>query len=106
MKAEGHGTRFGAGTWMQMDHLKRRIYEEAHGIILTVLTLILVDGPALNAQTNDNDGCSDATLKGDYAFTISGQILHSDGTIDNRTGIAMRDFDGHGNIALQKLFQA
>jgi hypothetical protein len=52
----------------------------------------------LNAQTSDNVGCSNATLKGDYAFTISGEILHSDGTIDYRTGIAMRNFDGNGNI--------
>ncbi len=64
-----------------------------------VLTLALLVSARLNAQADDNDGCSDATLKGDYAFTISGQILHTDGTIDNRAGIAMRNFDGHGNIS-------
>jgi hypothetical protein len=68
-------------------------------IALMVLTLALLGSPILKAQAADNDGCSDATLKGDYAFTISGQILHSDGTIDNRTGIAMRNFDGFGNIS-------
>ena len=70
-----------------------------HAVLnLFLLALFLLAGPGLYAQANDNDGCSDATLKGDYAFTISGQILHSDGTIDNRTGIAMRNFDGRGNI--------
>ena len=64
-----------------------------------VLTLAQFGSPSLKAQADDNDGCSDATLKGDYAFTISGQILHADGTIDNRTGIAMRNFDGHGNVS-------
>ncbi len=68
-------------------------------ILLTVLAAVLVEGPRVNAQAGDNDGCSDATLKGDYAFTISGQILHADGTIDNRYGIAMRNFDGRGNIS-------
>ena len=66
---------------------------------LMILTLALIESPSLRAQVGDNDGCSDATLKGDYAFTISGQILHADGTIDNRAGIAMRNFDGHGNIS-------
>ena len=68
-------------------------------IALMVLTLTLLGSPSLKAQASDNDGCSDATLKGDYAFTISGQILHTDGTIDNRIGIAMRNFDGNGNIS-------
>ncbi len=68
-------------------------------IALMVLTLALRGSPSLKAQASDNDGCSDATLKGDYAFTISGQILHTDGTIDNRIGIAMRNFDGNGNIS-------
>ena len=27
------------------------------------------------AQTGDNDGCTNATLKGDYAFTIQGQTF-------------------------------
>jgi len=65
-----------------------------------VLALALLGGPRLNAQASDNDGCSNATLKGDYAFTISGEILHNDGTIDYRSGIAMRNFDGNGNITL------
>src|SRR5271154_5737904 len=29
----------------------------------------------VRAQGNDNDGCSDATLRGDYGFTVSGQIF-------------------------------
>ena len=63
-----------------------------------VLGLVLLGGPRLNAQASDDNGCSNATLKGDYAFTISGEILHGDGTIDYRSGVAMRNFDGNGNI--------
>ena len=70
-----------------------------HAIVsLLVLGLVLPSGPRLNAQAGDNDGCSNATLKGDYAFTISGDILHRDGTTDHRSGIALRNFDGKGNI--------
>jgi hypothetical protein len=47
----------------------------------------------------DNDGCSNGTLKGDYAFTVTGQIFHSDGTTDTRAGVAMTDFDGAGNLS-------
>ena len=67
-------------------------------VSLILLTLVVFAPRGVNAQAGDNDGCSDATLKGDYAFTISGEILHTDGTIDNRTGIAMRNFDGLGDI--------
>ena len=68
-------------------------------IALMALTLALFRSPSLKAQADDNDGCSDGTLKGDYTFTLSGQILHADGTIDNRAGIAIRHFDGQGNIS-------
>lgn len=63
-----------------------------------VLALVALGCLRLNAQTGDNDGCSNASLKGDYAFTISGKILHNDKTIDYRSGIAMRNFDGNGNL--------
>ena len=60
--------------------------------------LLLSTGQRLRAQALDNDGCSDATLKGDYAFTVYGQILNIDGTMTTRTGIAMTHFDGLGGL--------
>jgi len=79
--------------------LGRRIPVKKHATLsFLLLGLVLLGGPRLNAQAGDDDGCSNATLKGDYAFTISGEILHSDGTIDYRSGIAVRNFDGNGNI--------
>ena len=50
----------------------------------------------LGALAQDNDGCSNATLSGDYAFTVSGKIFHPDGTVDTRAGVAMTHFDGAG----------
>ncbi|MBV8811875.1 MAG: hypothetical protein JO033_24660 [Acidobacteriaceae bacterium] len=50
-------------------------------------------------QNSDHDGCSNETLKGDYAFRISGNILNSAGTpIINREGVAMTHFDGKGGL--------
>ncbi|HTT33294.1 MAG TPA: hypothetical protein VMH48_06810 [Methylomirabilota bacterium] len=55
------------------------------------------------ARANDNDGCSNATLKGDYAFTVSGQIFLPTGPgtfqVVQRQGIAMTHFDGDGNLS-------
>src|SRR5208282_5210098 len=55
------------------------------------------------AQSSDNDGCSNATLKGDYAFTVSGTIWVTDaqGILEavQRDGIAMTHFDGIENLS-------
>ena len=55
-------------------------------------------GPA-HAQSTDNDGCTNAILTGDYAFTISGQIFVPNGPVIQREGIAMTHFDGAGNLS-------
>lgn len=59
----------------------------------SVLVLALFAGPGL-AQAAP---CSNATLKGDYGFTITGQILGgpSAGLV---AGVAMTSFDGDGNL--------
>ena len=46
-------------------------------------------------------GCTDATLKGNYAFTVSGEIFLTtpDGPITvQRLGVAMTHFDGEGGL--------
>lgn len=50
------------------------------------------------AQTGDKDGCTDATLKGDYGFRITGQILPPGRAPIQREGVAMTHFDGEGNL--------
>lgn len=50
------------------------------------------------AQTNDNDGCTNATLVGDYAFRLSGQLLPPNAAPVSRDGIAMTHFDGIGGL--------
>jgi hypothetical protein len=61
------------------------------------LFVLGVMGGAVRAQ--DYDGCSDSTLKGDYGFTLAGQILNKDGTISTRNGVAMTHFEGNGKLS-------
>jgi hypothetical protein len=66
------------------------------GLLITA-ALLAFCGSA-RAQVQDNDGCGNWTLKGDYTFTVTGQIVHPDGTIDLRAGVAMTHFDGNGGL--------
>jgi hypothetical protein len=52
----------------------------------------------------DNDGCSDATLRGDYGFTILGDQPNPDGTTSPVVGVAITHFDGAGKLT-QKDFR-
>ena len=55
---------------------------------------------ASSAKAQDNDGCGQATLKGDYAFTVSGTFWVGPGNsiAVQREGVAMTHFDGAGNL--------
>ena len=44
------------------------------------------------------DTCSNATLNGNYAFTITGQILAPPPAAGPVAGVALTHFDGHGNM--------
>jgi hypothetical protein len=50
------------------------------------------------AARADDNGCTNSTLRGIYAFTVSGQILNADGTTTTRKGVALTTFDGAGNL--------
>jgi len=66
------------------------------GMLVTAIALLMLSAAA---WAQDNDGCSVATLKGDYAFKVSGYIFNANGTITQiRDGIAMTHFDGAGNL--------
>jgi hypothetical protein len=66
-------------------------------VIAASITLLALSGAA-RAQSDDNDGCSNSTLKGDYAFTLSGQILGPNGTSTLVNGVAITNFDGKGGL--------
>ncbi|HEX3951428.1 MAG TPA: hypothetical protein VHW95_16345 [Steroidobacteraceae bacterium] len=58
-------------------------------------------GMTLSASVRaaDNDHCSNATLHGDYAFTINGQIFPPGKPQITRDGVAMTHFDGDGMLS-------
>jgi hypothetical protein len=63
---------------------------------LIAVSLILVLNSTCFAA--DNDGCSDATLRGDYGFTILGDQPNPDGTTSPVVGVAITHFDGAGKL--------
>lgn len=63
--------------------------------LLTLLSVLL----ALNViPASANNSCSNATLKGDYGFTISGYQPNPDGTMSPVKGVAITHFDGAGKL--------
>jgi len=76
-----------------------------NGILLVAVIVCALRGAA-RAQSTDNDGCSNATLHGDYAFTVRGEFLG----FATATGpqyfsppvpidaVAMTNFDGRGKF--------
>ena len=66
------------------------------GRLLTVSTLLLAFN-VIPASANTN-GCSNATLKGDYGFTIQGDQPNGDNTTSPVKGVAITHFDGAGKL--------
>lgn len=80
------------------------------GMLAALIFSIVLSGAA-KAQDGDNDGCSDATLQGDYAFTLHGESI---GVLVPQTtgapklapfasplladGVAITHFDGNENL--------
>ena len=64
------------------------------GIMIAAITLFVFCG-ATRAQ-EEEEGCTNSTLKGDYAFTVSGQIFIPGATPIQREGVAMTHFYGDG----------
>ena len=76
-----------------------------NGMLMVALSLLALSEVA-RAQSTDHDGCSNATLRGDYGLTVHGEFLGlitptgpqyfpSPVPID---GVAMANFDGKGNV--------
>ena len=51
------------------------------------------------ARADDNDHCSNATLRGDYAFVVYGQIFPPGKPSITRDGVAMTHFNGAGGLS-------
>src|SRR5271170_1369479 len=67
---------------------------------LLAIPALLLGLNVMSAAAEDN-GCSRATLKGDYGFTIDGYQPNPDGTISPIKGVAITHFDGAGKLTQQ-----
>jgi hypothetical protein len=65
------------------------------GIISTAFAALALSGAA---WAEENHSCSDATLYGEYAFTVAGQIFLPSGASILRQGVALTHFDGAGHL--------
>lgn len=61
------------------------------------ILFLVVALSSVSAATAHGRGCSDLTIKGEYSFTIHGQILTPGGPLAV-DGIAKTTFDGNGNL--------
>jgi hypothetical protein len=76
------------------------------GMLATVIAVPALSGAA-RAGGSDDFACSNATLRGDYAFAIEGQTLGIVDTPNNQllpapisvNGVAMTWFDGKGGLS-------
>jgi hypothetical protein len=66
--------------------------------ILAVATLVLALSGMAWAQADDNDGCSNATLTGDYGFRVVGQALNPNGAPSVTAVVGIKHFDGAGTF--------
>ena len=66
---------------------------------ITILTLTSLAMLATPGSATAEQGCSNATLIGDYAFTLSGQVLAPPPAAGPVSGVALTHFDGRGTMA-------
>jgi hypothetical protein len=63
-------------------------------VLVSTVAVLALSG---TTRAADNDGCTNSTLEGDYAFTVSGQIFLGPLTV-SREGVALTHFDGNGHF--------
>lgn len=70
---------------------------KTHIAAISLVLACSISGGA-RAQSGDNDGCTNASLFGDYAFRVDGQLLPPGAPPVAREGVAMTHFDGAGGL--------
>jgi hypothetical protein len=78
-----------AGTLNQEDRMRK--------IIETLAFVAVAAGMGVVSSAQDSHPCSNATIKGDYAFRVSGEVFTAAGLV-YRDGIALTHFDGDHSL--------
>jgi len=65
--------------------------------MIKTLAIVFLTAAAGSVPASGQFFCSNAALQGNYAFTITGQILAGP-TAGGVAGVAMTNFDGQGNL--------
>jgi hypothetical protein len=78
-----------AKTLHQEDRMRR--------IIKTLAFVAVAAGMGVVSSAEDSHPCSNATIKGDYAFRVSGEVFTAAGLV-YRDGIALTHFDGDHSL--------
>jgi hypothetical protein len=73
--------------------MKTKLVTNAAALLL--LTLMAVGS---GYAQSDSPACTDKLIKGNYGFTIEGNKLGGPGPIGPQVGVAMTQYDGHGNL--------
>jgi len=91
-------------TSAENEDTKMKMQASKPWVPVLIATLLLASFvPGAFAQSGDNDGCSNATLSGDYAFRVSGQVYPpvppgASPVVLQRDGVAMTHFDSDGKL--------
>jgi hypothetical protein len=73
-------------------------FHRNHALAAAVaITLLLLPAVTVTAQAAGRP-CSEATLRGNYAFTVDGQIFPPNAPARTLRGVAMARFDGKGGF--------
>ena len=67
---------------------------------MRTLVLMTILGASLYADDDQSKGCSTATIKGTYGYTITGSrpVPTNPGQTETIIGVGVRDYDGMGNF--------
>src|SRR5215469_6960639 len=81
-------------TWVRLNATPQNMEDVMKLRNFLVLLAVMWAG---SSAVTAHPACTDSTIKGDYAFTIHGQILTPNGPL-LVDGIAKTTFDGNGNL--------
>ena len=62
------------------------------------LALLTLGNSGLVYAEGNSQACTDRLIKGVYGFTLEGTKLGGPGPVGPQVGVAMTQFDGHGNL--------